>query len=204
MISVVTPATSRQLTTAAAVKAELGLSGSGDDAFIATLIDQASDAIAAWCGRVFGLETVRETLFDGTSRGAKTVSRFPVVSVSDCVDGSGTTVGTDLIEIDRLGFLYLLDDDGERTTWARGRTTITYTAGYLLPGEDDRNLPADIERAALSLVKGMWFARTRDPLIRSEDVDGILATSYQVGGFGASLPPDVQGLLMPYRPVVVI
>ena len=65
--------------------------------------------------------------------------------------------------------------------------------------------PKDIERAALTLVKGEWFARNRDPLIRSEDVHGVMSTTYWVGGLnaGASLPPDVEGLLAKHRQVLV-
>ena len=78
---------------------------------------------------------------------------------------------------------------------------VDYRAGYVLPGEPDRTLPDDIERAAIMLVKAAWFARTRDPLIRSEDVSGVTNTTYWVGGFGngGSLPPDVEGLLSKHR-----
>src|SRR5512132_4147159 len=85
------------------------------------------------------------------------------------------------------------------------RSWLDYQAGYVLPGEPGRTLPDDIERAAIMLVKAAWFARTRDPLIRSEDVSGITNTTYWVGGFGngASLPPDVEGLLAKHRQPVI-
>jgi hypothetical protein len=75
----------------------------------------------------------------------------------------------------------------------------------VLPGDPDRTLPEDIERAVIMLVKIAWFARTRDPLIRSEDVSGITNTTYWVGGFGngSTLPPDVECILYRYRPPAI-
>ena len=71
-------------------------------------------------------------------------------------------------------------------------------AGYLLPGDPQRDLPEDLERACLETVKARWFARLRDPLVKGEQVQGIASADYWVPATGAGdpgLPLGVIGLL---------
>jgi hypothetical protein len=78
---------------------------------------------------------------------------------------------------------------------------VRFTAGWLLPDQGaDRTLPYDIESAVVDIVKGMRAARTRDPLLKSLDVQDIDAREYWVGGLGqGGLPPDIQAKLSAYR-----
>ncbi len=71
----------------------------------------------------------------------------------------------------------------------------------MLPGESGRTLPHDVERAALTLAKGNCCARNRDPLIRSETVEGAGSTDYFAGTV-SDLPPEVEALLTPYRNLI--
>lgn len=48
MLTVITSAASHDLTTVAAVKAELAVSGSGDDAWLADTITRASATVRRW------------------------------------------------------------------------------------------------------------------------------------------------------------
>lgn len=204
MLEIITPATSKRLTTLVAIKAELSITGSTDDAYLTGLLDQVSDTIATWCQRDFASETLRETLHQTRAADCLVLSRWPVAAVSS-VSIADDALDPAEREVDGPGLLYRLDSAGNRRHWPVGRVVVEYTAGYVLPGEEGRTLPHDLERAALSLIKSLWFARDRDPLVRSDSVEGIGTTTYQTGGFrtGAGLPPDVEGLLARYAPVGV-
>ena len=60
VLTVLTPATSRALTTLGTAKDELGISGTDDDARLSRWIDEASERIETYLGRVLASETVRE------------------------------------------------------------------------------------------------------------------------------------------------
>jgi hypothetical protein len=202
MLTVIAPAASSDLTTRATVKAELQIAGGGDDDFLSSAITRASAAVSRWCNRVFPLETVRETFRLDRTRPELVLSRFPVVSIASVtVDGTALDPAADFEADGDRGILYRLDSRGKFMCWPSAVVVVEYSAGFLLPGDPNRTLPDDIERAALLLVKAEYFARIRDPLVKSEDVSGALSTSFWVGGFGngASLPPDVEGFLTPHR-----
>jgi hypothetical protein len=75
---------------------------------------------------------------------------------------------------------------------------LQYTGGYTLPDAPQPTLPDDITRAVLLLVKAAYFARTRDPAIRSESVEGAGSFGY-FSGAASDMPPEVEGLLRPHR-----
>lgn len=198
-VTVVEKAAHHRLTTVEAVKSEAEITDCAADVFLGDLIDQASAVIVNHCGRPFAIETVREAIELPCPSPSILPARWPFTELVS-LKNNGQTIAVDGTETDDAGLVYRLDGAGDRIDWPRGYLLITYRAGYVVPGQPARTLPHDVERACLSLVKGAWFARGRDPLIRSEDVDGVLATAYQVGGFsGSSLPPDVEGLLSNHR-----
>lgn len=205
MLTVVTPATSHALTTADAVKAELGLTGGGDDDWLSLSIDRATAAINRWCRRSFAVETVKETLWLPSPAEAVSLARWPVVSVASITEGAAV-LAEDAFEVDDdAGLAYRLADPDARQLWRAGRIVATYTAGYILPGEASRTLPEDVERAAILLVRSWWFERDRDPLVKAEETADVGRTEYWVGSpsGGGTLPPDVEALLTPYRQVMV-
>ncbi|MCO5132443.1 MAG: hypothetical protein M9932_18125 [Xanthobacteraceae bacterium] len=198
-LTIIEAAAETKLTTIAAAKAEMQLTSGADDAYLTTLIDQASDAVRSWCKRVFAIETVRESIYPDTPGKSLMLSRWPVVAIA-AVTINGVVEDVANVEAEDSGHLFRLDASGCRASWPSGRIVVEYSGGYVLPGQPNRTLPNDIERAALSLVRGSWFARTRDPLIRSEAVDGIGSTDY-FSGTVSRLPPDAESLLSPYRNV---
>lgn len=97
----------------------------------------------------------------------------------------------------QLTRLFLVD--GEPRRWPGLPITIVYQAGYA-------SLPPDLSDAALQLVKARWFARTRDPRLRSENVAGAYdATWWFAAGPGSEgdLPPDIKAMLDRYRVPVI-
>ena len=141
MITFETPPLNVNLTTLAAVKTELLVSGSSHDDFLTSLIEQASESICSICMRRFERVEVTETLA-GTGDYLASVSRIPVASlVSASLDGEDQTL--DGISIYEPVFGQLYRESGWNDTRPRSRPwagaklwSLRYWAGYLLPGDD--------------------------------------------------------------------
>jgi uncharacterized phiE125 gp8 family phage protein len=201
MITIVVPATSIDLTTLAAVKDELRLTSSADDAKIGGYIEQASRAIVSYCNRVFAREEVEETYRLCDMQHSLTLARFPVASVSALVENDEELATGDYeIEAD-IGTLRRLRDD-EPSRWYRGKIVVAYTAGFLLPGESGRNLPHDIERAAIMLVAHYYSTDAQSHSLRRETIDGIGSTE-RFAPSSSGLPIEVEALIERYRVVAI-
>ena len=76
---------------------------------------------------------------------------------------------------------------------------VVYSAGY-------STIPDDLQEAVILLAKMRYFARTRDPMLRSQNLEGVLDAQYWLGtGIGGQgdLPVDVTEKLDRYRTPVV-
>jgi len=210
MLTTITPASDSDLTTLASVKAEFGIVTGADDALLLALIGQASAAIERNLNRgALGLATYQETYrappaaggYGGRGRLRLMLSRTPVSTITSIVeDGVILTAGDDYDFEPDVGFVNRLAG-GRAREWTAQTIQVTYDAGYILPRFPARDLPADIERACISLVKLYYFARNRDPLVKSEDVQGAVNTAYFVGG--DAIPPDIAGLLDRFREISI-
>jgi len=224
MLTVTTAASSTRLTTLTTLKSELDLTSNGEDTYLANQIDAVSALVCTYLGvpsaadgsRTLGRETLVETIrLDRRSYGLPSrlyahvsglsiivLSRRPVVSIASVIE-DGDVVDPANYEVNgATGIVQRLDSDLPRDWWA-SKTVITYTAGWLLPGDAGRNLPFEIEDAVIKLIKAERFARKRDPALRAEDVSGIGRQEYQIGGAlgGAAIPPDIAAQLDQYRNV---
>jgi hypothetical protein len=210
MLTITSPATNRHLTTLDAAKIELGLSDTSQDSVLGTMIDQMSSLVETYCNRVFALETVSETMrlpqgrLDRPIPGVKLLQleRWPVVSVSSVYENGTLLDGLNWYVDLSLGHLFRLDD-GKKICWTNEIITVAYQAGYVLPGDTGRNLPADIELATLELIRTRFLTKGRDPTIRSVNIPGVMQTDYWVGGMSdnGAIPPNVAGILDQYRVV---
>lgn len=199
MLTVITPPASSDLTTVETAVRELALTQEADLGGLDALIRQASAICARYCGRSegFGRATVRQT--DRLSRAADCIilERDLAPSIASITEGGVALAGTDY-ELDG-SLLYRLAGD-RRTTWQPAVVVVTYDAGYSLPA----SVPGDLERACLLLMQGMFSARGRDPLVRSESADGVGSVSYLDPRAGAeALPPQVAGLLSSWLRVAI-
>jgi hypothetical protein len=216
-ITVTVPATVKRLSTVARAKAEVGLTDTSQDVLLGLLLDEASDAIAAYTHRVWGRETVIETL-PGSGRRLLGLSRTPLISISSLTE-DGVAVTDYTIEDARVGAL--ARDNGWWPALAGGwdaaayssgyilpgvqrwRYAITYQAGFILPEEATPTLPGGVERACLETVKDWYAARSgRDPALVAVSM-GTERVQYAAPGatteIGA-LPPVALSLLEPWRP----
>ncbi|MBA9071633.1 hypothetical protein FHR71_005419 [Methylobacterium sp. RAS18] len=219
-VSVITPATATILTTAANVRADLGLpAGAPTDDQIKRFIAQASATAASFCRRTFGRESVRER-FEVDWRRCRDedgegllLSRAPVVRIL-FVKVDGLTLAPSAYELAEqpahpVSLFYLRHIvDGEPRAWMGRAVTVEYEAGWLLPGEERGDpatttapdLPADVERAVIQLVGAAVSASGRDMMVKSEDVEGVGSFSYYVQGANAALPhPEAEATLAQYR-----
>lgn len=211
MLEIVTPASVTALTTLAAVKADLGLTDADEDAYLSAQIERVSAFICTFLAVVQaddGSRTLgRETLTEWIE--APLLSRVPVVSITSMEDGNGEALDPDDYVVDKpTGRFY-----GANARWMNLvynytppvlPMAVTYTAGWLLPGETGRNLPHDIEAAALALIKAGRAGRGRDPLVKSEDVPGLIRTEYWVGTVSDSaMPPDIAARLSLHKRLTV-
>ncbi|KQO87333.1 hypothetical protein ASF33_02365 [Methylobacterium sp. Leaf92] len=219
-VTVITAAKVRDLTTAANVRADLGLpAGAPADDQIKRFIAQASASAASFCRRTFGRETVRERFeidwrrrCDDDAEGLL-LSRAPAVQIVS-VKVDGLTLAPSAYELTEqpaypVSLFYLRHlVDGEARAWIGRAVTVEYEAGWLLPGESRGDpatttapdLPADVERAVIQLVGAAASASGRDMMVKSEDVEGVGSRSFYVQGSAASLPhPEAEATLAQYR-----
>lgn len=195
MLTVVTPAASDALVSLEEVKAELGISGTSQDTYLTSLIQQASDALAHYCGRdTFARQVYRQTERI-TGRRASIVLDRDIDPAVSAVTEDGTVLDPAAWELDG-SLLYRLSGD-QRAAWGRGVVVVDYAAGYTLP----MSTPGDLARACLIAVTALWSAKGRDPMLRSESTEGVGATQWFAGGGAASrgLPSDALALIEPYR-----
>jgi hypothetical protein len=101
----------------------------------------------------------------------------------------------------RKAQLSRLFNDGYPCKWEMLPIQIVYQAGYA-KGDPDI---ASLQDACIRLVRGAYFAATRDPNLRSENIEGVYSALYWFanGPGGAGFPPDIQGLIDDYRVPVI-
>lgn len=205
ILTVTTPATVTKLTTLERVKQELSITDGSKDAILNAKIDEASSDIEAHLGFSVRHETVTETFWQGPqyeNLEYLLLDRVPVGTITS-VTKDDEAVASTLWRLDSdTGLLFSIDDSGYPSCWYITKSlVIVYEGGYLLPGEDGRNLPFAIEAAVVDLVQSFWFAKGRDALVKEEEVTGVGRVAYWVGAVGEAgeLPPSVTAKLAPFR-----
>jgi len=195
ILTVTTQATSRDLTVLDTVKSELDITDASQNEKLARMITQASGMLAERCNRVFAQETVSEQFRLTVSSETLKLTRYPVSVIASIVENGTALVAADYELDGPSGILKRLSSDTP-TCWPSGKITVAYTAGYLLLD----NVPHSLERACIVLVKSMFHAAARDPLVKGESVPGVQDTQYWVGAVGdAGLPPEVEEAISYFR-----
>jgi hypothetical protein len=108
-------------------------------------------------------------------------------------EGLDFTADADAGQLTRLG------PDGYVRQWPALPLIVQYRAGFA-------EIPDDVAEAATLLVKMHWFARVRDPLIRSQTAVGAYEASYVMGtgpGGPGDMSADSAALLDRYRVPVI-
>ena len=206
-------APSYDLVDLATLKILLAETSTLNDAFYALAISQASTAAANYCNRTFNVETLQSQFWPqrdgwpGIVRGQTAVlqlPRWPLVSVTSMFEAIANVPTplnetTDFVVDYTKGQITRLDRNGLPRAWATNPIAITYLAGY-------PTIPLDVVDATARLVKAALYARTRDPMLRSEHADGIYEAAYWFGsgpGSTGGMAPDIVALLDNYRVPVI-
>jgi hypothetical protein len=186
------------LTTLDRLKSELTITGTDDDTLLTSIIVEKSAEIQTYCSRSFASVGATETYRPGMCRKRLVLRRQPVSEVhSITVNGVVLDSGDFEIEDAAAGFLLRVDQNGCSIGWPPGRIDVTYTAGFIA-------VPADVERCVLDLCVRAWFARGRDPALRSEKILDVIDSSWTASDSAATkggLPRDVAERLDAYRMV---
>lgn len=206
--TVVTPPSDPTLTTLAKVKAELSIGDTSLDTLLTSYIGSASAAIAQYCNRIFGQATIKDEAWPERepysfmlpgSISAIQLSSWPVISITTLTENGNALVdGTDYRVDKATGALLRLDGLGYVKPWLAWPIVATYVAGFAA-------IPADIDDAAVRMVKARYLARGRDPFMKQENIPGVREVTYWVatGTDAGNMPPDVADILENYRQPVI-
>lgn len=190
-------------TTAAALKAYLGIDGAGDDALLATLIAGAQAVIDRYTGRTFeaAADSTRTLCVGKDSKGRMLYldgDLAAITSVATNADngsgGTALTVNTDYRTLPRNSTPYYALQLTAMTAY-----TWTYTAdpedGVAIVGKwaYSETAPDDIVQATLRLASYMY---------RQKDAQVFDVTAMAQSGMmmlPSGIPKDVRDMLRPYR-----
>jgi hypothetical protein len=177
------------------------------DTLVERWIDRASAMAVSFCNRPFAQALYREIL--SSPSGAILLERTPVEVVELTEGGIELAAGDD----------YWLDADtwqlrriaAERETAWRGVVRIDYRGGYVVPGEEGANLPADVEYAVQLYVAAFFGSQASAASssatggLKRETVDGVgtrewyqeSTTSGEASSSSGQFSPE--DLLLPFR-----
>jgi len=204
LLTVTTPAASTDLITLADVREELAIIDTTSDAWLAKVITRASELAAHYCDRDLVVQSYKEEVLVGSPACAAPggadrliLSRWPVVGAMTITEDNADSPlvdGTDFRVMVESGLVLRISSDGRPVRWHLPLVA-EYDAGY-------SPVPADLQEAVLDLVKMRWYARARDPQLKSEDVYEVYKAEYWFGtgpGGPAEMPAYIAAKLDRYR-----
>ena len=211
--TVTTPASSYALVDLDSCKVRLGVTGTASDGTLNVFIADASAAAIAFMNNPIAVEALSDQIWPwrdtrlGALRSATPelqLKRWPIVAVASVVEtigGVATTLvaGTDYLADPPKGQLLRLDTYGNPRNWNCDPAAVVYTAGYA-------TVPSDLQEAVCEMVKARWYAQTRDPALRSQNVEGVYQAQYWFGsgpGADTDMPPVIEARLERYRVPVI-
>lgn len=221
-IEVLEPAPDKLLTTLAKVKLTMGITSDETDEVLEDMIAAASSFVMRYTGRDFALQTVKESL-EGKGLPRLMISLTPIVDV-DKIELDDSVIEGWTIEDREAGFIQRAGGfmstnlpfgtiDRFPSPYGEKRWHITYSGGYVLPnwgvsqgyGQDEVNLPADLQRAVIDMVRSQFSKRRLDGTMKSYRI-GDTTVTWDVsnagsGNVGALIPGTALSVLDYYRRV---
>ena len=204
-VTVLTSASTYRLTTLAAVMAEVPLQD--QLLFAESLIDQASAAVARYCGTILAQQAYREVQTGAYAGSILFLRYWPLVSLTTVSYGAPTVELTPItdarIESAEGGMVYRRQ--GWQLWWPSGvEWQVDYTAGYILPEQVTPvdplgpTLPDDLERATLETIKVWFHERMVGERVESRRL-GDQSIDYGVQARRTGIPVLAKDLLQPWR-----
>lgn len=204
-VTVTTPAEFTALTDVSAVKNALGVSSSKFDKALTRLIAAATNAIEEYVGHVFAKQTYTESVA-GSAHPVLLLTNVPIIG-TPLVTCESSPIEDFEVRDPLVGSLY------RRAGWAQASWVgwdaeprrylgtaelnfhVVYDAGYYMPGEEDRNLPAMIEQACVETVVAWYKRSSRDPALKSKKVGDLNLTYGDSGSSTQAIPPSARAML---------
>jgi hypothetical protein len=211
ILTVINPASSYDLVDLDTVKDELGIPPSdiSMDAKLQRWISSTSQRLSNICGVVFPEENVSEVFrllgsgygysnypyhgysygFSGQPYGLPIRLRRRPVTLVATVTENTTALLPDAYETDLPGGLIYRLTSNCRGNWCGSSVNVEYSAGYY-------PIPADVQDAALAIIRHKYAASGRDPLLKRFTIENVGSEDYWVPlsqqGVYEGLPPDLQ------------
>ena len=194
--------TSYDLTTSAAVAAALGIT---NDAALEAKVTNYSRLIADICNRPFVTQTVTESFRISSYEPPRTelkLNCWPVQEIINITENDIVIAPADYEFNKENGLVWRT----ARDWWGfcSGLTEVVYVSGYDLP----EGAPMPLAMAVAELIRAAQFTSGRDPAIRSvqhgdrQVTYGDFYNRFGLQGSNGGLPPNVGGLIDPYRRLV--
>jgi hypothetical protein len=206
--TLVSAASSYDLTTLAVVKDELSISDASRDASLKRYITSASAAAAQYCNRRFQVETVKDEFWPDRDfyssplpGGVRVIqlSRWPITSAVVVLENGLTLVdGTDYRVDAENGQLIRLDANLYPRSWHAFPISAQYSAGFT-------DIPVEVEDAVVRMVTKRFSAKGRDSTLKAEDIPGVASRQFWIatGEDAGNMTPDISDVLDNYRVPVV-
>lgn len=181
---------------------------------ITQVINAVSAAVERYLGRQLGyiqVTTSAPEYYQGTGKPNLHLRRWPIVSVERVrIDGAAITDYDLTAESKRQGMLYRsalwpiragchpdVTGDWDPSNLRGYPIDVAYTAGYKLPADEARDLPYDIEEAAIRACMGLLSRPV--PGLAAERTPGGWALTWGQEEAVGILSGEVQCSLAPYR-----
>ncbi|MER9056427.1 hypothetical protein [Mesorhizobium sp. M0910] len=197
ILTVTTPATSLALLTVGEARAALGLTTGARDADLTRAINRISAAIQRACNLATdGLtpptllsETLTDTFrLDCRPAGPLILSRRRVSAINSVVENDEPLVAADYLIDPPSGLFDRLCSD-RRSSWPSGKIVVEYVAGF-------STVPDDLKLAAETWLRMLWRdgyetpAQIADPMLKSEEIPGVLSRTWWVDPTKAEILPE--------------
>jgi hypothetical protein len=202
------------LTTVAAIKTHLGITGSDEDTYLTQLLAGLEPAVLRWLNRLNIERATVTEFYNGGGRPLLPLKRRPVISVASVnedVDGMGGQnpdgFGSDTLLESGVDYWTKNFEENEsnpgmlvrvKQGWANaeGAVKVVYTSGYA-------TVPADIALAVHLMAGLLRTAGDKGGPIQAETI-GSYSYSLMAGAVGSSAEMmQVQSLLAPYREIAI-
>jgi hypothetical protein len=199
------------LFTSSEFKDHEGITSTAHDTFIGQLATRVSIMVARYCNRlapngVSALEALGSDLteyYDGTGEKDLQVVRYPLISVTSVHSDHARAFGAATLV---AAADYYMDKRNGRIVLMPNANTAFATQGIFVKGSANvkvvyqggfATVPEDLKEAAILWASAI-FARRRAVGIVSESI-GAYSVTYQSTRGEGSVPPEVRGLLSPFR-----
>lgn len=170
----------------AEIATDLSLSSVADLTRLNSILSQTSRWVDSYCNKKFYYEVGIVERIKPTDSSFLRLERAPLRTITSITyDGATLSPSTYTVENYDISIIRAVDNDFEPyNVLDDNYYTVTYNAGFYLPGQASRDLPWDIENAVASIVTETWMSRSRDPSIIEQSIPGVITEKFRVSSKG--------------------